>query len=312
MLVERERVTVLLPVYNGMPHLPIAVMSILKQTFKEFKMLIISDGSTDGTIEYLKGLDDPRLHIIDQEHRGLGATLNHGLELCNTEYLARMDADDYSMPERLEKQVEFMDANPDVCVVGCQIEYFSKDPNISGFPTQVHTRHEDIKNCLMRPEHALTHPTLLFRTSVIKDIGGYRFTGIGEDWDLFLRIGQAGRLANLPECLHKMRVHAESVTWKYSGINQRYNLYSVDCAKRRSIGLPEQTLEEFTLRYGRRPLLRKTIDYLSGKSLFSYRKGIIAYLEGRRLVGVLRLIFAGLVDPIRIIRRGRRFVRLKW
>ena len=117
------RLTVALPVYNGMPYLVPAVESILSQTLQDFRFLIIDDGSIDGSADYLDSLDDPRVTVIHQENRGLGATLNRAIELCDTEYLARMDADDVSHPDRLERQLLHMESHPDIGLLGSQIEF---------------------------------------------------------------------------------------------------------------------------------------------------------------------------------------------
>ena len=97
-----------MPVHNAMPYLKEAVQSILAQTFPSFKFLIINDGSTDGSAAFLESLRDSRIQLIHQPNRGLGFTLNKGLEYCKTEFIARMDADDVSLPNRLAEQLTFL------------------------------------------------------------------------------------------------------------------------------------------------------------------------------------------------------------
>src|SRR5262245_44814994 len=106
------KVTVLMSVYNGMPYLTEAVDSVVGQTLKDWILLIIDDGSTDGTAAYLDSLTDPRIQVVHQENRGLAGALNHGVDLCQTEYLARLDADDVALPTRFEKQLAFLEARP--------------------------------------------------------------------------------------------------------------------------------------------------------------------------------------------------------
>lgn len=300
------RVTVLLPVFNGMPHLSLAISSILEQSYQEFVLLIINDGSEDGTTDYLNQLDDYRVQVIHQKNRGLGATLNWGIEQTKTEYLARMDADDFAAPGRLQKQIEFMDRNPEISVVGSQIEFFYDNPLKSGFPTRVHTSHEDIMESLLKPEHALCHATLLFRTAVLRDIGGYRISGVGEDWDMFLRLGQYGRLANLEECLYKVRIHEESVTWEDWSTVQMMIAFAVECAKNRILNRTEPEYEQYITKYQHRSSIRKGMDYFVAQSGFYYRRSIIAFLAGRRIYGALQLIIASLINPLKVIRRIRR------
>jgi glycosyltransferase involved in cell wall biosynthesis len=126
-------VTVLMPVYNGMPFLPEAVDSILNQTLRDFTFLIINDGSTDDTEEYLDRLDDPRLQIVHQPNQGIGAALNAGLALCKTEFIARMDSDDLSLPSRLKAQLDFLNLHKDVGLVGTKFAYLGISGR-SGFP----------------------------------------------------------------------------------------------------------------------------------------------------------------------------------
>ena len=111
-------VSVILPVRDGAADLPTAVDTILKQTFADFELIAIDDGSSDGTAAVLDGLRDPRVRVIHQDNMGLAATLNRGIALACGRYIARQDHDDLAMPTRLEKQVAFMEANPDCALVG--------------------------------------------------------------------------------------------------------------------------------------------------------------------------------------------------
>src|ERR1700740_1969587 len=101
-------VAVLMTVYNGMPYLPRAVESVLEQTFRDFRFVIVNDGSIDGTVQYLAGITDPRVLVLHQAKRGTGAAANHGLKHCNADFVARMDADDVALSGRLEAQLDFL------------------------------------------------------------------------------------------------------------------------------------------------------------------------------------------------------------
>ncbi len=139
----QQRVTVLMPVYNGMPFLSKAVDSILNQTFEDIICLIIDDGSTDGSIEYLNSLDDVRVRIIHLKNKGIGASLNIGLSHCETEFLARMDADDIAPRKRLETQLAYLSTHEDVGLLGTQIAYLGRGGR-SGFPSSLPLKHEAI------------------------------------------------------------------------------------------------------------------------------------------------------------------------
>ena len=119
------KLSVIMPAYNAEKYIGEAIESILNQTFTDFEFIIIDDGSSDHTADIIKGFHDERIRFIQNEkNSGVANTLNKGLELSQGEYIARMDADDISLPARFEKQVAFMEANPDVAVVGCGIELF--------------------------------------------------------------------------------------------------------------------------------------------------------------------------------------------
>lgn len=118
-----SKVTVLMTVYNSLPFLKDAVESILRQSFTDFSFLIIDDGSTDGGSDYLYRLTDPRILIIRQPNRGQGMARNVGLEICQSEFVAMMDADDVALASRLQCQVDFLKSNKDVGMLGTQFAY---------------------------------------------------------------------------------------------------------------------------------------------------------------------------------------------
>src|SRR5687767_7363254 len=115
--------TVLMPVYNAMPFLGEAVQSVLSQEAGDFTLLALDGGSKDGSVEYLRSLSDPRVQVVAFEQLGLGATLKHALEICQTELFARMDADDRCDPTRFSKQLAFLKDHPEVGMVGTQFRY---------------------------------------------------------------------------------------------------------------------------------------------------------------------------------------------
>ena len=205
------QVTVLMPVRNGAAHLPAAIDSILKQTFADFELLIIDDGSTDATPEILRGQSDARLCVItNPQNLGLVPTLKRGLELARGELIARQDHDDWSAPDRLQRQVEFLRRNPDHALVG----------------TEAFATGEDGKKAyrLLRPlspesirwylcfDNAFIHSTVMFR----RDFGGYARSFHSEDYALWSRVARARPTANLPEPLLHYREHASSVTGSMS------------------------------------------------------------------------------------------------
>lgn len=204
-------VTVLMSVYNGEKYLSEAIDSILAQTYPDFEFLIIDDASSDASREIVKSYADPRIRLIaNTERKGLAANLNRGIQLARGEYIARMDADDISMSERLQKQVAFMQANPDIAASGtCAI-----DMNESGRDLKVRkvVRGEALRRWVWVPS-PLIHPSVILRKSVVEKFGYDVSLELAEDYGLWIGLHCAGeRLDNLNEVLLRYRVHAQSVT----------------------------------------------------------------------------------------------------
>jgi len=208
-------VSVIMSVYNGEKYTPEAVESILAQTFGDFEFILIDDGSTDGSKAILENYAnrDPRVRLISRPNKGLTKTLNEGLGLARGDFLARMDADDISLPQRFEKQVAFLREHPECVCVGARV--LRVDPYGSPLSESDHKlTHEEIDHQLMEEGlgWAITHPVAMMRREPVATVGGYREQfKTSQDLDLWLRLAEVGRLANLPEILLKYRYHPESV-----------------------------------------------------------------------------------------------------
>jgi GT2 family glycosyltransferase len=206
------QVTVLMPVRNGAPHLAAALRSILAQTFSDFELLVIDDGSTDTTAEILRTVRDPRLRVVTHaQNRGLVPTLNEGLELARGELIARQDHDDFSQPTRLEKQVAYLRAHPACALVGSQALQIGED-NRPALPLFRPRDAESIRWYLCF-DNAFIHSAVMFRRGVIRDeFGGYPGSLHSEDYALWSQLARQRPTANLPESLLHYREHAGSVT----------------------------------------------------------------------------------------------------
>ena len=203
-------VTVLMPVYNGGPHLPEAIESILAQTHREFELLVIDDGSTDGSGAYLDSLADARVRVVHQENAGLVATLNRGIELARHPVVARMDADDVSVPERLERQLAHLREHPSTAAVGSCFEVMDE----SGHTTDV--VHISAGPAYLARQlyfrNTLPHGGTTFRKDAVIEVGGYRDVGPVEDYDLWCRLAARHDLAALDDVLFRYRVTASGVS----------------------------------------------------------------------------------------------------
>jgi len=211
-------VSVLLPVRNGMPYLPAAVDSLLRQSFGDLEVLAIDDGSTDATVAYLRSLTDPRVRVLTAPTPGLASALNAGLAAARGRYIARQDADDWSSPERLQRQVAWLDARPEIDVLATAAAFVDEQdvPLESAWTRTVRAQWDAAVTpaeiaTLMPLTCCIFHATIVARAAVLRAAGGYdQATVPAEDYDLWLRLLPAHRFARVPEPLYTVRVHAAS------------------------------------------------------------------------------------------------------
>ncbi|MFC2249756.1 glycosyltransferase [Labrys portucalensis] len=206
----RPLVSVVMPVHNRVRYCAEAIDSILSQTLADFELVIVDDGSTDGTsafLEWYRGLD-VRIRLFRNEvNRGVSASLNHGIAQARCDLVVRMDSDDISLPERLARQVAFMTAHPEILAAGSALRMIDAGGNIAGPPSKVET---DPQILHFRP--SLAHPTTILRREAVLSVGGYRPAfDHAEDVDLWFRLGEVGMLGNHPEVLLHYRAHPGNV-----------------------------------------------------------------------------------------------------
>jgi glycosyltransferase involved in cell wall biosynthesis len=191
-------------VFNGENFVGDALKSVLSQSHRFLEVIVVDDGSTDGTRNVLRRYRDQRIRVIYQKNRGLTAALNHGLTYVTGEFVARQDADDVSAPDRIEKQLQYLAANPEVCAVGSWVGVLDEDG------TRIGGRHYQSDSELLHEQHIeanqFAHGSLMFRNDVLWEVGGYREQfKCAQDYDLTLRLQDRCRTANLEEELYFMR-----------------------------------------------------------------------------------------------------------
>lgn len=209
-------ITVLMPVYNSESFLNEAIESILTQTFKDFEFLIINDGSTDNSKNIIFSYNDIRIKYVENHSNiGLIKTLNKGFDLAKGIYIARMDADDICMPERLKKQFEFMEKNINICLCGSWYQTFGEINKYVKYATD----NDEIRVRLLH-QTQFCHPSVILRKFLLEEYN-YIFDSNylhAEDYEFFVRIAEKYKVANLPEVLLKYRTHKNSVTNLYNNI----------------------------------------------------------------------------------------------
>lgn len=209
-------VTVLMPVYNASTHLREAIDSILNQTFKNFELLIINDGSTDNSEQIIQSYNDSRIRYIKNETNiRLIATLNKGIEIATGKYIVRMDADDISEPDRIQIQYDYMEQHPEVAICGSWFKMFGERNEIVKYVDG----HYPIMAKMLYQCH-FCHPSVILRKEALLafDVKFDPFFIHAEDYDFFTRIGERYKLANIQKVLVHYRTHAQSISQQNKAI----------------------------------------------------------------------------------------------
>jgi len=264
------KITVLMSVYNDEKFIRESVDSILNQTYKDFEFLIINDGSTDRTEQILNSYKDPRIRIIDNEKNiGLTRSLNKGLKVAKGEYIARMDGDDISLPERLEKQLTFLENNTKIVLLGNWIEIIDGYGNGKGI-TRYPTSH-CIISWIFLFKTCLAHATVMYRRKEVQNIGAYNnrlyFT---QDYDLWVRLSKIGKISQIPEVLMKVRRFVDS-------IEDRYREQQLEIARNVSFHYAKSITNEFhddIFEYFFKKTKDRNLKYQQVKKIVSLTKSI--------------------------------------
>jgi len=209
------KVSVIMSVYNGERYLREAVESILNQTFRDLEFIIIDDGSTDGTADVLRSYNDPRIVLLtNTDNIGLTASLNRGLGAARGKYIARMDADDISLPKRLERQIAYLDTHPEVGLLGTWVEVIDEWGERL-FTLQGSTDSLRLKWLLLVGQNLLTHSATMYRRSLVERLGGYHPGRYSQDYELWSRMSFETQIAQLPEILLRWRNHSEGISTQH-------------------------------------------------------------------------------------------------
>jgi len=288
--------SVLMPVCNCAKYLAAAIQSITRQTFRDFELIIIDDGSADRSLEIIKnfGLRDSRIHFRSRTNTGIVGALNEALALATGGFIARMDGDDVCDATRLEKQFAFMRANPEVIASGTGVLY--TDPR--GRPLYAMkppVAHEEITAQLLRGHSmAITHASAIFQAGILKPAGYREQYDSIEDLDLFLRLSSKGRLGNLTDVLYSYRQHpAGTNATKFAGQQRLKRELLAEIYAERNLGPPALDLPEGA-----------AVSLSDLYADWSCR----AFLGGHRRTGFLyafRFLLADKLSPKKIVRFGQ-------
>lgn len=209
-MVKNPKVTILMPVYNGEKYLREAIESILNQSFADFELLVINDGSTDSSVKIIEAYSDFRIRLVHNEKNlKLIATLNKGIDLARGEYIARMDCDDVSHPERLEKQVKFMDSHPEIGICSSWADYIDETGNVIG---QLQNPTGDLlQKTFWRPS-PIIHAACMAKSNLFRENKFDPEYCHAEDYELWLRLYEQTKFFNIDEYLYRIRFHGDRVS----------------------------------------------------------------------------------------------------
>lgn len=209
-------ISIVMPVYNAENYIPESIESILNQTFHDFELIVVDDGSTDNTVKIVESYHDSRI-VLQKNNHGFIRSLNTGIELSRGKYIVRMDADDIMMPYRLEVQYRYMEDNPDIDVCGSWMNTFGQGSRMMKVPI----KHEEIALCLLRG-CVLYHPTIIMRKQALQKYKPYPHLYkqkyiYAEDYKLWIDLMKSGlKFANIPEVLLLYRVSETQISFKHN------------------------------------------------------------------------------------------------
>ena len=304
--------TFLVPAYNAMPNIVETVKSMQSQTDSNFAAIVINDGSTDGTEDFLEHLRDERFTVIHRSNAGYVDALNFGAELVRTKYISRLDADDISLPQRLEKQLQFLETNHDVAAVGTRMGYiYGRSRHFCvGFgryaiqPSYAPPMKTPPLWNPAQDGQTIPHPSVMMRTDAFRSVGGYRSLAPTEDLDLWLRLCDAGhKLACLDEVLTLYRVSTTSVSSLSFYKQIQTTRYVYHCHECRVEKRPEPTFESYTSSNALSPN-----ELRNAKSRFRLRLAMGVLLSGRIIQGLAQLLGIMATNPHMILGK----IRERW
>lgn len=219
------KVTVLTPVYNRERYVAAAIESILAQSFTDFELLLIDDGSTDGSVEIMRTYTtDPRVRLVcNGDNLGEPKTRNRGIDLARGEYIAMLDSDDWAYPTRLEKQVAFLDSHRDVAVVGAWVTEMDETGRSLRRIKILPVSPGELQSRLLF-RSCYHHSSIMARTAVLREYRYREQYTVSPDFDLFVRLARKHKLANLPKILVCRRTHANCVTREKPQVVKEKNL----------------------------------------------------------------------------------------
>ncbi len=294
-------ISVIMAAYNAKDFIALAIESTLNQTYTEFELIIIDDGSTDNTLEIITGYleQDHRVRIIQSNHIGTSCARNLGINEAKYPWIAIMDADDVALPERFEQQINATKTNPKVVVWGTYAHHISAAGEVLTLVRQGVVNEEDFYH-LWNGGHVpfVIHPTALFKKEIFLKAGGYSTDfPVSQDFELCERMGSYGPIMAIPKPLLLYRVHARSASMSKFFLQKLLARYVVERHRTWLEGKDEPDLKLFITQYEQKPLFTRLKRDISTLGQFWYRKAGLFFAEKQYVSAFWYLILAFTANP---------------
>jgi len=302
MINDQDIVSVIMPVFNAENFLAEAIGSILDQTHKNFELIIVDDGSNDGSAEIIESFAtrDSRIKVVNQQNLGPAEAMNTGLELAKSDWIFRMDADDVMLPHRIEKQISFIRSNPRVQITSCLAHYINDEGRIFGTTTNSLRTENDFNKLVSRGETiGLLQPGAAMNRNTVMKIGGYRKQfRAAEDIDLWNRVAEQGILILVQDdILMKYRIHKNSImSSDFMSVRQQYDWVRA-CISARRRGDEEPNWEKFLAKWNSIPWFKKLNRWRKMYSKHMYRSAGYEFLYKKPTKGAFKLLLASACQP---------------
>ena len=300
-------ISVVMPAFNSSDFIAKAIESILNQTFQDFELILVDDGSTDNTLEIMRHYrqQDNRIQIIQSKHVGCSRARNLGINQSKFPWIAVMDADDIALPKRFAKQIEAANANPKVVAWGTYVHHVNlKEEVLSLQKHGLLTEEEFYDNMKRGDVPFVIHPTSLIKKEILLRVGGYdsKFSD-ADDFELFDRLSDHGPILVIPEPLLLYRLHSQSVSMNKYFIRDVLIRYVYRRRAAQIKGEEVVDLDQFIGNDKQQPFLLRTKHYLNKLSQFWYRKAGVFFSEKQYLQATLYLSMVIVVNPLYAIPR---------
>jgi len=301
-MAKKPLVTVIIPVFNGMPFLPETLDSVRNQTLTHIEILIVDDGSTDGSLSYVESLNDERITILKHQRKGLCETLNTAINSSQADLIARTDQDDISLPSRLARQVDFLNHHRDIDCVFTNVVKFGRKCSLYNFDKGP-LNNKFYKMFDPWIDGNQVHSSILARKHLLLRLGGYRKEFYpADDWDLALRMYGACKVAILNEALVRYRYHSSANTLKHFSAMQEHRRWAEDCYLKRKLGMKESNYIDYRKEANKsiyKVLNRKRKDL----SKLLTRKAGTGYLDSDYFSLIFYAILIFMIVPIKFSKR---------